>query len=446
LQQKSRVRFTLAVLFAVNLLNFYDRSIFGAVAEPIRKQWALSDAQVGWLATAFTLLYAIVGLPMGRLSDTSRRSRLLAVGVAIWSLLTAASGWASNFASMFAARLGVGIGEAVCAPAGNSLIGDLYPAAKRGRALGIFMLGLPIGYFLGSWISGQIAATYGWRMAFYIACLPGLLVAALAARILDPPRGATEGNADSKRRQPRSPYRAVLSIPTLSWIIASGVVYNFDGYAYATFLPAYLIRYHGQTLSQANLAFAIFWGIGGVAGLLSGGWIADHVSRKSRSGRMVTAGIALFLSAVGGYLALNLAPGQVTGFVLIMGAGATLFFLYYPCVYATIQDVVPADLRGTAMALYFLAMYLLGGSFGPVIVGRISDYFARQASGSSAPIITEAGRAAGLHSAMYVLILGCILVSVTLFGAAGTVARDMGESPLWRSTSPGVPAPAKAQD
>ena len=446
LQQKSKVRFTLAVLFAINLLNFYDRSIFGAVAEPIRKQWGLSDMQVGWLATAFTLLYALVGVPMGRLSDTQKRSRILAAGVAVWSLLTAASGWAWNFASMFATRLGVGIGEAVCAPAGNSLIGDLYPASKRGRALGIFMLGLPIGYFLGSWISGQVAATYGWRMAFYVACLPGFLIALLALRVLDPPRGAAEAHLAQPPQHSGSPYWAVLKIPTLSWIIASGAVFNFTSYAYGTFLPAYLIRYHGQNLSRSNLAFAIFWGVGGVVGLLSGGWIADRVSHTSRNGRMVAGAIALLLSAAGAYLALNLPPGQVTRFVLIMGGATTMYYLYYPCVYATIQDVVAPHLRGTAMALYFLAMYLLGGSFGPVIVGRISDYFARQASANSVSGITEAARASGLHSAMYVLILGCVLVSVTLLGAATTVARDMGESPMLRSTTQGLPAPAEGQD
>jgi MFS family permease len=445
-QQNSKVRFTLAVLFAINLLNFYDRSIFGAVAEPIRKQWNLTDTQVGWLATAFTLLYALVGVPMGRLSDTKKRSRLLAAGVAAWSLLTAASGWAWNFASMFAARLGVGVGEAVCAPAGNSLIGDLYPAEKRGRALGVFMLGLPIGYFFGSWISGQVASAYGWRWAFYVACVPGLLIALLALRVLDPPRGAAEAHAAPQGEPSGSPYWAVLRIPTLCWIIASGIVFNFNGYAFATFLPAYMIRYHGQSLRGSNLAFAIFWGIGGVVGLLSGGWIADRVSHRSRSGRLVVGAAALLLCAGAAYLALELPPGQVTGFVILMGGVATLFSLYYPCVYATIQDVVPPRLRGTAMAMYFLAMYLLGASFGPVIVGRMSDYFARQAAGGSASAITETARAAGLHSAMYVLIVSCVLVSVTLFGAATTVARDMGESRLWRPIAQGVPARAEGQD
>src|SRR5712664_3508488 len=187
-----RARYTLAILFAINLLNFYDRQIPGALVEPIRKQWALTDSQIGWLATAFTLLYALVGVPFGRLSDRWKRPQLLSLGVAAWSLLTAASGFAWGYGSLFAARLGVGVGEAACAPAANSLIGDLYPAARRAHALSLFMLGLPIGNFMGSFIRGHVAAAYGWRMAFYVACLPGLLLAVLAMRLFDPPRGASE--------------------------------------------------------------------------------------------------------------------------------------------------------------------------------------------------------------------------------------------------------------
>src|SRR5437899_6985043 len=176
---KDQARYTLAILFAINLLNFYDRQILGALVEPIRKQWALTDSQIGWLATAFTLLYAVVGVPFGRLSDRWKRPQLLSLGVAAWSLLTAASGFAWGYGSLFAARLGVGVGEATCAPTANSLIGDLYPAARRARALAFFMLGLPLGNFLGTFASGLIAAGYGWRMAFYVACIPGLFIAAL---------------------------------------------------------------------------------------------------------------------------------------------------------------------------------------------------------------------------------------------------------------------------
>jgi len=135
--------YALAVLFCLNALNFYDRQILGAVAEPVRKELGLSDTKIGLLGTAFTLLYAAVGVPFGRLADTWTRNRLLSLGVAAWSLLTAASGFVHGYWALFATRLGVGIGEASCAPAASSLIGDLFPAGQRARALSIFMLGLP---------------------------------------------------------------------------------------------------------------------------------------------------------------------------------------------------------------------------------------------------------------------------------------------------------------
>ncbi len=153
-RHKKNAAFALTILFAINLMNFFDRNMIGPLAEPIRKEWRLNDSQIGWLATAFTLLYAVVGVPLGRLSDRWNRARILSLGIALWSLLTAASGIAWNFKALFVARLGVGVGEASCAPASNSLIGDFYSAMRRARALSVFMLGLPLGIFLANLVSG----------------------------------------------------------------------------------------------------------------------------------------------------------------------------------------------------------------------------------------------------------------------------------------------------
>src|SRR6266850_8401833 len=199
-------RFALWVLFGINAINFYDRQIIAAVMEPLRKEWTLNDSAMGLLGTAFTLVYAAVGVPLGRLADTWKRTRLLSIGVAFWSLLTAASGMAWNYGSLFITRLGVGVGEASCAPAANSLIGDLYPPTQRARALSIFMLGLPVGLFLSYWVSGRIAHSYGWRAAFYFPCLPGLVLAALSLKIREPQRGAAESGAQAGRQREGSPY------------------------------------------------------------------------------------------------------------------------------------------------------------------------------------------------------------------------------------------------
>ena len=138
------------MLFAINLVNFFDRQIIGGVGEGIRREWGLSDTSLGLLGTVFTLLYAVFGLPLGRLSDRTDRRRLLTGGVFVWSLLTFASGMASTFSQLVAARLGVGIGEATCSPASSSLLGDFFPTTARARAVAIWMLGLPIGLGLAN--------------------------------------------------------------------------------------------------------------------------------------------------------------------------------------------------------------------------------------------------------------------------------------------------------
>ena len=431
---KSQARWILGILFAINLLNFWDRYIFAAVAEPIRKEWTLSDAQIGWLATAFTLLYAVVGVPLGRLADRWKRPTILGLGVAAWSLLTAGSGLAWSYGSLFAARLGVGIGEASCAPASSSLIGDLYPASRRGRAISLFMLGLPIGGLIGTYVSGQLAGTYGWRMAFYAACIPGLILAILALRIVEPVRGAAEEAGLAEGPVKGSPYWRVLKIPTMRWVILSGAVFNFNAYALTTFLPAFLSRIHSLSLKDANTVTAVVYSGVGILGMMLGGWAVDHLKNRWANVRLLFPAVAFLVNAPCLYLALGRPAGDLAGFIVLMAIASLFQFMYYGGVYAAIQDVIPPTLRGTAMALYFMAMYLLGGSFGPVITGRTSDYFARLALTTAGETsMTEAFRAAGLHSAMYIIPAGALVLAAVLFAAARTVAQDMHELRMWMS-------------
>jgi MFS family permease len=424
--------FALFILFAINTMNFYDRQLLGVLAEPIRKEWHLTDSALGWLGAAFTLIYAAVGVPLGRLSDFWRRKRILSLGVAAWSILTAASGFTWSYASMFVARLGVGVGEASCAPAANSLIGDLFPAARRSIAISVFMLGLPVGIFLSGMISGDVAFAYGWRAAFWVACLPGLMLAVAAPFMTEPERGATETHAVAGRAREGSPYLRVLSIPTMWWIIASGALHNFNAYAVNGFLPAFLARFHGLNLKQANHVTAYVLGAVGVVGLIGGGLIGDIVRRKHKNGRLVIATVALFISAPCVLLALTRPKGDLVTFMALMSAGWMLMYVYYATVYSAIQDIVEPGLRGTAMALYFFAMYVLGGSFGPPVTGMLSDHFAHEAMlAAHVTAVGEAQRAAGLHSAMYVIPAVSLTLAFVLYAASRTVAKDMDALDTW---------------
>ena len=258
--------FALGVLFAINLLNFYDRQIGGAVNEPVAKEWGLTCAQLGNLAMAFTLIYAVVGVPLGRLADRTSRTQILSGGVAIWSVLTAASGMTWSYSSMFVTRLGVGMGEASCAPAANSLVGDLFPPRQRGRALAIFMLGLPIGIFLSNTVSGWLTQKYSWRAAFYVACVPGLLCAALVLFIREPAAGGSEHEGAVAVRfrpgttRPGSPYLIVLGTPTIMWIIVSRGLAQLQYVCHEPFLPGLIKLRHGMSDRDAGLIAGIVLG------------------------------------------------------------------------------------------------------------------------------------------------------------------------------------------
>src|SRR5215470_1839349 len=187
---------SLALLVLINVVNFYDRNVGGALAEPMRHEFGLNDTQIGWIGTAFTLLYAVIGLPFGRIADTRSRKKLLAGGVAVWGTLTGFAAWATNLPMLILSRLGLGVGEAAVAPTATSWIGDLFPPERRSKALALFMLGVPVGGGLSYIFSGPIAQTFGWRRAMIVAAIPALLLAPVVLLLREPERGATESHGE----------------------------------------------------------------------------------------------------------------------------------------------------------------------------------------------------------------------------------------------------------
>ena len=428
MSDRSRAAYALWVLFAINAMNFFDRQIGGALAEPIRKEWNLSDSALGALGTAFTLLYAFVGIPLGRLSDRSSRKKILGIAVFIWSLLTSFSALTRSYWQMFAARLGVGAGEAACAPAATSLIGDLFPPARRARAMSVFMLGLPIGIALSYLVSSFVAHTWGWRAAFFVAGIPGVFCAIAALFIDEPARGMSDTRAVAARQG--SPWRVLLRIPTMWWLILSGALHNFNMYALGSFLAPLLMRYHGATLRQAGLMAMMSYGLSGIPGLLIGGALADRLSLRRKNGRLIVGAVSILVSVPLLLLALSRPAHDTFSFVVLAAGGCMAMYVYYSSVYATLHDVVEPSLRGTAMALYFFAMYVLGASFGPIATGMASDYFTRRtASAAGIALQTtkalEPFRGQGLHSAMYLIPVLSTLLTLVLFAASFTVAGDM---------------------
>ncbi len=363
--------------------------------------------------TAFTLLYAVVGLPLGRLADTRPRNLMLASGLAVWSVLTFFSGLCTNFWQLFSARMGVGVGEASCAPAASSLIGDLYDPNERSRAMSVFMLGLPIGVSLSYLVGGYVAQHHGWRAVFYMAGLPGLFLAVGTVFLREPPRGQSEASGIGARQRPGDPIRVLLAIPTMRWIILSGLLHNFVMYALTFFLPSFLIRYHGTSVQMAGLLSAVLIGTVGALGMLVGGWTGDIGSKRWPHARMLISGSAVLLAAPAGFVALQAPRGSLTAFVIFQALAAFLMYTYYPLVYATIHDIVEPVLRGRAMAIYFFAMYTLGASLGPVATGWLSDHLS------------------SLHRALYLIPALTLVLAALLFAGSATVGNDTRDLRAW---------------
>jgi predicted MFS family arabinose efflux permease len=421
--QKNTLWFSVVVLFAINTLNFYDRHVPGALVEPMRKEFHLNDTQIGLLGSAFIWIYAIVGVPLGRLADSASRKKLLALGVVIWTALTASTGFAHTYALLLFSRVGVGVGEAACAPTATSWLGDLFPPAKRSRVLALFMLGVPVGGALGYFFSGPLAEAYGWRAAMVFAAVPALLLVPALLTLQEPQRGASELHPAPLAR--RSMWN-VLRIPTLWWIIASGALLNFNAYAFATFLPAFLSRVHGLSLARSGMATGIVYLAGGVTGGAIAGYFGDSIVHRRKDGRLLYAAVLALVAIPFASAGILRPAGSLCLAMAFLALTYAALTTYYGLVYSAIQDIVAPNQRGSAMAIYFMAMYLCGASFGPLLTGKLSDVLAHRAAalaGSTA--VTEAFRATGLQQAMLIIPVLCLALAFVLYMGSRTITRDI---------------------
>jgi MFS family permease len=415
---------TLVILFLINVLNFYDRSTLGALAEPVRREFHLSDAALGGLTSAFTIIYALAGWPLGRLADIKSRKAILAWGVGAWSALTALGGLTSSYATLLATRIGVGIGEASCAPAATSWIGDAVPPERRTRALAWFMMAVPVGGMLSFSLTGPAAQAFGWRIALALAAAPALVLVPILLSLQEPKR--TIGLRPvvairhvSSRRQPDAAQHTpadLFRLPIFWWISLSGAILNFALYSFFAFFPAFLTRFHHLSVGQAGLWAGIGTGVAGVAGALLAGALGDRVRRDFARTRMRRAAAASLIAAPLAFAAIMMPAGAVAQALTLIMIAYGLLQMYYGLVYAAMQDAVAPELRGTAMGAYFTVQYLGGAAWGPLLTGRLSDHFASAAETAGAT--AEAARAAGLHDAMYVIpALSLVLAAVLAAGA-----------------------------
>ena len=415
----------LFLLFLANLFNFFDRLIPAVVTEPIRKEWGLSDTEIGLVFSAFTVVYAIAGLPLGRMADTGSRKKLMGWGLLVWSLLTGATGLAWNYVSFFAVRLFVGVGEASYAPAATSMIGDLFPANKRSRAIGVFMLGLPVGVVLAFFTVGWMVQYFGsWRAPFFVARVPGVLLALFMFSIREPARGAAEAKPVSQEKID-NPIRKVLRIPTLWALIGAAIALNMASYATNSFLVPLVMRYFQLPLQTAAMTVGIIVGVSGLVGLTVGATVADKMQQVNERARLVYGAVSMFGAALLCWLALRSGTSEYKAFVALFALGWLLQYNFYNCAYPAIQDVVEPRLRATAMAVFFAVFYVLGGSVGPVLAGAMSDSAAKAAMiAAGATQMTDQFRGIGLREALIMVPIALLVTGIAMLVAARTFSAD----------------------
>lgn len=411
-----------AVLAAANVLNFYDRALPTIVAEDIKDEFALSDTELGVLMSGFTVVYAVAGIALGRMADRRSRRLVIACGLVVWSLLTAASGGAWSFASLLVFRLGVGVGEASYAPAANALIFDLFPVAKRSRAVAMLQLGLPLGLLIAFFTTGPMVEHSGtWRTPFFLAAVPGLMIAALLVVMPVPEQVRVPEQKRGDASAP--PVRDLLRIRTLWWLVLSGVGLQITSYSIATFLVPLQMRYFDLSLSEAGAGAGVVLGLAGLAGLLIAGPIADRARRVSSARRLQVGALGLVLAVPLVWAAFQLSPEHGVLFIVLLAVASLLSSVVTPAALPALSEVVDARLRATSVALYFAAMYVLGGAFGPLATGALSEYFAGRATATAGISVS----AMGLHTSMaWLLPLSFAVGALGLFGATKTIESDRG--------------------
>jgi predicted MFS family arabinose efflux permease len=282
---------------------------------------------------------------------------------------------------------------------------------------------VPVGSALSAFFSGIIAQAYGWRAAMALAGAPAVLLVPALLALQEPERGASESKSTGKSNES---VWSLLRLPTFWWIIASGVFLNFNLYAVATFLQAFLIRVHGLSLTSAGIATGGVYLIGGVSGGAIAGYLGDFIVRRREDGRLLCAAIAALIAVPLSSCGILQHAGSLPSAIVFLTLTYCALTSYYGFVYPAIQDIAAPNQRGTAMAIYFMAMYLCGASFGPLLTGRLSDLLARRAAAlAGSPVVTESSRAIGLQQAMLVIPVLSVVLAGVLYIGSRTIASDM---------------------
>lgn len=375
-------RYVLTILVIAYTFNFIDRQILGILVEPIRLELGVGDTAMGLLTgLAFASFYTLMGIPIARYADRANRRNLIAAAVGVWSLFTAAQGLAQNYWQLLAYRMGVGIGEAGCSPPAHSILADYYPPNQRATALGIYSLGIPVGILFGFFVGGWMNEWFGWRVAFFVVGVPGIVLAlVIRFTVREPERGMSEQRGSVAPGAPQPSFGAVLRylLGRRSFIhmALGGGVSAFVGYGLISWAAAFLARSHGLSSGEIGTWLGLIFGIPGGIGIVLGGRLADHFGERDQRWYLWVTAVALLITVpagIGVYLSDN-----VTVALLFLIIPVMLGNFYQATTFAQTQTLVGLRMRSVAAAILLFVINIVGLAFGPTVVGVISDLLAPQ--------------------------------------------------------------------
>lgn len=399
--------YVLAILTVVYAFNFIDRQLLVILQEPIKAELGLSDTQLGLLTGfAFALFYVVCGIPIARWADKGVRRNIVALALTVWSGMTALSGLAGNFTHLLLARVGVAVGEAGGSPPSHSMISDIFKPKNRALALSIYSIGIYIGILFGFALGGWIAQTFGWRLAFFVVGLPGILLAILVRfTVKEPARGWSENRTD--HAEPAPP---VLEVARFLWtrrsfrnIALAASMQAFIIYGIGNWLPSYFLRNFDIGLSELGAWMALTTGIGGAVGSFSGGWLADKFGARDIRWYLWVPAILTFLIVP--VLSVIMLTGSL---YLALALTAPFHFLsaaYLGSVLAVSHSLVTLRMRALTSAVLFFVLNLIGLGLGPLIVGMLSDFLAEnEIANSLGNAMLVCGIIAALWSVLHYLL------------------------------------------
>ncbi len=372
---KSYRNYVLLLLMVVYVFNFVDRQILVILQESIKAELGLSDKQLGLLSGfTFAVFYVVCGIPIARWADRYNRVNIVSASIAIWSAMTAISGFAGNFVQLLAARIGVGVGEAGASPPSHSIISDYFPHEERGRALSFYSIGIYIGILVGFLLGGWINQFFGWRVAFLVVGLPGILMAVIVKLTLrEPPRGQMDAGDHTNLPEGRllDDLKRLWELRSFRYA-ALGAGFNaFLGYGSLNFMPSFAIRIYEVPVGVVGTWLALIAGIAGATGVYAGGYLSDHLGKRDDRWPYWVPGISTLAAGLL-LLPMMLSGNQYAmwGIYIVVAVCQAMFL--GPTI-AMAHALVGPRYRALSSSVLFFVLNIIGLGLGPLTVGTISD-------------------------------------------------------------------------